>query len=267
MSFVPVCTSKPAVTPYARFARNDQFWVSRMPRRISVQCAFVSMNPGEMVLPLTSNTFAPAATLLFAPTLLIRLFSTTMSAFLRISSPYIVTTVAPRSTTVPFGVLRGISRLTAISCTSFSCSSVSFLPFSRPSFLLSLCPQLGWRCPSCRSLWSPLLSCRPLSFRPSGARKKWRSAARETGSRPPPRQSFFRHRPMQNSLHQCPSAASPARRVTSHSPLVSHLPPPASQSDKADSSREPAPTGHRGSVGCRPPQWVLRKSRVLGLSR
>src|SRR5712671_3354524 len=77
-----------------------------MPRRISLQCACVSTKPGTIVLPLTSNTLAPAGTLPFAPTLLMRLFSTTISAFFRTSSPFIVTTVAPRRMIVPFGVRR-----------------------------------------------------------------------------------------------------------------------------------------------------------------
>ena len=134
MSLVPVCTSSPAVTPYARFARKPQFCVSRMPRRISVQCACVSINPGEIVLPRTSKTLAPAGALPRAPTLLMRLFSITMSAFFSTSSPFIVTTVAPRSTMLPLGVFRGTSKFTAISSTSFS-SSFNFFGSFFSSFL------------------------------------------------------------------------------------------------------------------------------------
>jgi len=116
-----------------------------MPRLISVQCACVSMNPGTIVFPLTSNTLAPDGTLPFAPTLLMRLFSTTMSAFLMTSSSlpvFIVTTVAPRSTIVPLGVLRGNSRLTAISWTSFCCSFSFFSSFFS-SFLSSFFSSLA----------------------------------------------------------------------------------------------------------------------------
>ena len=66
-----------------------------------------------------------------------RLFSTTMSAFFRTSSPFIVTTVAPRNTIVPLGVFRGISMLTAISSTFLS-SSFSFFGSFFSSFFSSL---------------------------------------------------------------------------------------------------------------------------------
>src|SRR6266705_3139613 len=39
-----------------------------MPRRISNQCACASINPGVIVFPRTSNTFAPLGALPFAPT-------------------------------------------------------------------------------------------------------------------------------------------------------------------------------------------------------
>jgi len=60
----------------------------------------------------------------------------TISASLRTSSPFIVTTVAPRRMIVPFGVFAEF-RLTAISWTSFFAPSTSFLLFSGLSFRLS----------------------------------------------------------------------------------------------------------------------------------
>ena len=53
------------------------------------------------------RTPTPAGTLPRGPTLAIRLFRTTTSAFSTTSVPRIVTTRAPRSTTVPVGMSRG----------------------------------------------------------------------------------------------------------------------------------------------------------------
>ena len=69
------------------------------------------MNPGTIVLPVTSMTFAPLgiATLPFAPTAAIRLSVITISPCSMISSPFMATIFAPLKTTVPFGLERWAS--------------------------------------------------------------------------------------------------------------------------------------------------------------
>ena len=69
-------------------------------------CACVSTKPGTIVLPATSITRAPAGASALGPTLVMRLLVTTTSAFSSTSSPRIVMTRAPRSTTVPCGMSR-----------------------------------------------------------------------------------------------------------------------------------------------------------------
>jgi hypothetical protein len=74
----------------------------------------VSTKPGTIVRPLTSRIVAPCGTVTLprGPTAVIRLFTTTTSAFSMISSPRIVITRPPRSTIAPCGVSRVSSTLT-----------------------------------------------------------------------------------------------------------------------------------------------------------
>ncbi len=77
----------------------------------------------------------------FGPTLLMRLSSITISAFFRTSSPFIVTTVAPRSTIVPFGVF---PRNFEIDCDLLNVL-VLFLEFLRFLFFVLLFILVGVR--------------------------------------------------------------------------------------------------------------------------
>ena len=74
--------------------------------------AWVSTKPGTMVLPVTSITRAPDGAEPRAPTLTIRLFRITTSAFSTTSLSFIVITRAPRSATVPSGISRGALKST-----------------------------------------------------------------------------------------------------------------------------------------------------------
>ena len=76
--------------------------------------SWTSTYPGRIVLPATSISRAPAgiATDPRGPTAAMRLSVTMTSAFSITSSPFIVITRAPRSTTVPRGVSRGTRTVT-----------------------------------------------------------------------------------------------------------------------------------------------------------
>ena len=88
-------------------------------------CACVSTNPGTIVAPLTSITSAPSGADPLGPTLDMRLFSITTSAFSITSLPRIVMTRAPRSTTVPCGMSRVASIVTRISSGRYAASRIA----------------------------------------------------------------------------------------------------------------------------------------------
>ena len=110
--------------------------MSSTPRRISSQWGCRSTNPGTMVLPLRSKTFACGGTVTEPrrPRAVMRLPVTTMSASGITSSPRMVMTCAPRRTTTPVGWYRGCSIETGISWASDFLSS--FL--ASPSLFSSL---------------------------------------------------------------------------------------------------------------------------------
>ncbi len=86
------------------------------------------MNPGRIVCPLTSWIFAPGGivTAPRLPTATMRLSVTTTSEFAITSSPFMVITLPPRSTTVPLGCRRGTSSATS----NFSDGAAPALSFS-----------------------------------------------------------------------------------------------------------------------------------------
>src|SRR5439155_19379 len=83
----------------ARYFHTCVSWIPQ----VGHGCAWMSTNPGMIVLPLTSITRAPAGGAPRAPTDTMRLSVTTTSPFSTTSSPFMEMIRAPCNTTVPRG--------------------------------------------------------------------------------------------------------------------------------------------------------------------